>query len=115
MTTKRLWFLGVGLLMLAALTACSRSVPIGDLAKNPRAYDDKTVTISGTVKERAGLLHANSFLLADDTGEVRVLTDRPLPNLGDQVRVKGKVEVSFSLGSIQRVVFREEPSSGSAP
>ena len=115
MNPKNGWLFGLFLLALAGLSACSRPVPIGNLSKNPRDYDNKTITISGTVKERSGLILANSFLLADNTGTIRVLTDRPLPNLGDKVRVKGKVEGSFSLGSRQRLVFREEPSAGSKP
>ena len=98
------------LLVLLCLTACSR-VTIHDLLENPRQYDDKVVTISGTVTDRTSVLVTNYFTLKDQTGEIRVFTDRPMPSVGSTVEVKGHVKQVFAVGSSQLVVFEEEPAN----
>jgi hypothetical protein len=83
--------------------------PIGDILANPRNYDERVTTISGVVIERASLLIVKYFVVKDQTGEITVVTDRPLPVIGSKVRVRGKVEESFSLRSEQKLVFVEVP------
>ena len=100
------------LLVLLCLTACSR-VTIHDLLENPRKYDDKVVTISGTVTDRTSMLVTNYFTLKDQTGEIRVFTDHAMPSVGSSVEVKGHVKQLFAVGSSELVVFQEEPANTS--
>jgi hypothetical protein len=50
------------------------------------------------VTEKSSLLVVKSFVLKDKTGEIRVITDRVLPNVGDKVVVHGRLEERFLLG-----------------
>ena len=82
---------------------------IGKILSNPRDYVDRELTITGTVKERFSMFFAKYFILQDTSGEITVITDRPLPAVGANIRVKGHVEESFSLGQEQLLVFIENP------
>jgi hypothetical protein len=86
-----------------------RYTPIGEILANPRNYDEKVTTISGVVIDLTSLLIVKYFVLKDQTGEITVVTDRPLPVIGSKVRIQGKVAESFSLGSEQKLVFVEVP------
>jgi hypothetical protein len=80
---------------------------IKNLLDNPRDYAGKTVTIKGTVSDRASFIVIKSFSLKDDTGQIIVITDKPLPRVGDTISVKGKIEEAFSIGTEQLLVFIE--------
>jgi aspartyl/asparaginyl-tRNA synthetase len=80
---------------------------IGDLLKSPRSYDRKIITISGDVTNRTNLLAVKFFTLKDGSGEIAVVTERVLPNIGEKVRVRGRVKEAFALGDTQLIVFVE--------
>jgi len=82
--------------------------PIGSIIKNPRDYEGKVLTISGKVSNRMSLLVVKYYQLDDETGEIIVISDRPLPAIGEKVRVKGQVKEAFSLMDKQVLVFIEE-------
>jgi hypothetical protein len=90
------------------------STSIGEIIANPRNFDGKVTTISGEVTDRASLVFVRYFTLKDKTGEIIVATKRPLPAVGTKVRVQGKVEEAFSIGTEQKLVFVEvtEASKG---
>lgn len=81
---------------------------IGKINSNPRDYVSKDLIISGSVKERFSLFMVKYFILQDPTGEIYVITDKPLPAVGAKIRVKGQVEEGFSLGDQQYLVFIEK-------
>lgn len=85
------------------------STPIGNILKNPRNYDGKALTISGQVTDRISLLVVKYYQVKDDTGEILVVSERPLPAKGEKVKVKGRVKEAFSLLDKQVLVFIEEP------
>ncbi len=82
--------------------------PIGNILKDPRDYYGKNLTIAGEVTDRASLFVVKYFRLKDKTGEIVVVTGKPLPAVGSRVRVKGKIVEAFSIGSEQMLVFVEE-------
>lgn len=84
-----------------------RTTPIGKIIHDPRDYADKTVTISGNVKEVFGLVFVQYFILEDKTGSIPVVTDKPLPAVGAHLRVRGTVREAFSLGDKQLMVLVE--------
>ena len=86
---------------------------IGKIISNPRDYVGRELTVSGTVQGRFSMFFAKYFILKDASGEITVITDRPLPAVGAQIKVKGHVEESFSLGDQQHLVFIENKSSKS--
>jgi hypothetical protein len=101
--------IAVLLIISSILISCGLfSTPIKKIVENPRDYDGKTVTISGEVRETFSLFVVRYFIIADRTGEITVITSRPLPKEGSNIRVKGVVNEAFSLGQSQSVVIVEE-------
>lgn len=90
--------------------ACSSivSTPIRKILEDPRAYSGKTVTVSGEVTEIFSIFFIKYFVLTDSTGEIAVITQRPLPQKGAKIRVKGIVEEAFSMGDKQLIVIVEK-------
>ncbi len=91
------------------LTACEGTVttPIGKIIENPRDFDGKSIAISGEVTEIFSLLVIKYFVVKDKTGEIIVVTERPLPKQGTKIKVKGTVEEAFSIGDKQLIVIVE--------
>jgi aspartyl/asparaginyl-tRNA synthetase len=84
---------------------------IGDIKNNPRDYVDKKVTVSGTVTRTFSLLVIRYFTIQDRTGEIAVVTERPLPKEGQRIKVRGIVKDTFAIGSESLLVIRETPES----
>jgi aspartyl/asparaginyl-tRNA synthetase len=97
------------LLALFFCIGCSSllATPIKKILDNPRDYSDKTVTVSGEVTETFSLLVIKYFTVRDDTGEITVVTTKPLPRKGSRITVKGTVQEAFSLGEQQVIVIVE--------
>jgi aspartyl/asparaginyl-tRNA synthetase len=99
------------LLVVVPFWVCCASflaTPIDDLLKNPRKYEGKTVTINGMVIDSQALVVVQYFTLEDETGSIRVITDRALPRVGQSERVKGKIK-AYSFGPTRMTVLIEEP------
>lgn len=94
----------------ALLTCCDSlvSTPIGSIQKDPRAYAGKSVTISGEVTEAQSLVLVKFFYVRDDSGEIAVVTQRPLPKKGAKIKVQGVVEEAFSILDRQFIVLVEK-------
>ncbi|RJX28621.1 MAG: hypothetical protein C4531_11590 [Desulfurivibrio sp.] len=97
--------------MVLGLAACSSlfPTPIAKLLEDPRGYEGKQVTISGEVVESVSILLLKYFIVRDDTGEITVITQRPLPRKGEKIKVHGRIEEAFSLGDQQLIVLIEDP------
>lgn len=96
------------LLMLLAACDSLWPTPIGKITENPREYAGKSVVIKGEVNEIFSLLVVKYFSLKDNTGEMIVVSAKPLPKRGATIKVKGKVEEAFSIGDQQLMVLVEE-------
>jgi len=113
--------LGIALAVLAALVlglACDQllATKVGDILKDPRKYEGKEVTVSGTVVEVVDLIIHKGFVVDDGTGQIKVVTSRMLPVKGQKITVKGVVEP----GIASAVIIRESvpgttPSKPSGP
>jgi hypothetical protein len=97
--------------IIFALFQCSGllSTKIADIKSDPRRYADKNVTVSGEVAGTFSLLVFKYFTLRDKTGEITIVTQRPLPKKGERLTIKGVVREAFSLGSETLLVIVEEP------
>lgn len=80
---------------------------IGKIISNPRDYAGKEIAIAGTVTERFSFMFFKYFNLSDSSGNIIVVSEKPLPAVGAKVRVKGQVNEGFSLGNTQALVFLE--------
>lgn len=96
------------LLVLLALAACTRATPVKSILDNPRDYAGQRVTVRGEVKNAFSLVVIKYFTLADATGEIAVVTQRPLPKAGAQIAVSGTVKEAFSLGDQTLTLIQEE-------
>lgn len=96
-------------LLIIAMSSCSTLFPtrINRILTNPRNYADKRVTISGTVTDTFSFVVVKYFTVRDDTGEMTVVSQRPLPEKGSTVKVTGTVQEAFSLGDQQLIVLIE--------
>ena len=85
---------------------------IKDILDHPRTYEDKEVTIYGTVTGGVSLIFLKYFEIEDDSGSIKVVTDRVLPQRGEKLRVTGRME-SIDLGLQRVIVIREKkPNAG---
>jgi hypothetical protein len=83
---------------------------IKDLLERPRDYENKEITVHGTVTESASILIAKYFVIQDGTGSIKVLTDRVLPKKGEQLSATGHLQ-SIEIGPERWIVLREKHSS----
>ncbi len=83
------WAVGV------LLGGCSATnvTPISQLNASPANFDGKEVMLRGVAKDvtRMPLLNLKSYVLKDDSGEATILTERELPKMNEEIRVKVKV------------------------
>jgi len=111
----RLTRLVLVLSLVSVLPACAlslRNPSVAELRQNPGRYQDRTVTIEGTVTDAWGLplVPFKMYKVNDGTGEVTVLSQSSrMPSRGAHVRVKGKVnEVGIFGGQSIGLHLKEE-------
>ncbi len=100
--------------LLTALVGCDAyykltATKIRDIIDHPRDYENKEVTVYGAVVGSSSLVFVKFFELKDDTGSIKVVTNRVLPQDGERIRVKGRME-SIEIGLQRMIVLREIPS-----
>ncbi len=95
------------LLGLAVVSCGIGTTTIGDIAGHPRDYAGKEVTISGEVIETFSLFVVKYFIIRDNSGEITVITEKPLPAKGERIKVKGIVKEAFSIGTKTALVLVE--------
>ncbi len=94
------------------LSACEpvnrlTATKIKDILDHPRNYENKEVTIYGTVTDAVSLLVVKYFEIEDGTGTIKVMTNRILPQKGKKLRVTGAL-VSVEVGSERWLMLREK-------
>lgn len=95
-------------ILLSAGCSGLMATPIKKILDNPRDYSGKPVTISGEVTELFSLFVIKYFVVKDRSGEIIVVTQKPLPAKGSKITVKGTVQEAFSLGDQQLIVIMEK-------
>jgi len=92
----------VALLSAFLITGCAaRGVRIAELKDQPTKYDNKSVSITGTVTSSWGipLLPYQLYNVDDGTGEITVLSQSGrTPARGTRVQVKGRINDFATLG-----------------
>ena len=104
----KLLFILILIALLAGACEAFGTTPIGKILERPREYADKTVVISGEVTEIFSLVFIRYFVLQDGTGNIAVVTDKPLPKKGTKISVRGVVKEAFSLGDQQLLVLVDQ-------
>ena len=102
--------LAAACLIIILFIGCSSltATPIKKILDNPRDYSGKPVTISGEVSEIFSLIVIKYFVVKDRTGEIIVVTQKPLPKKGSKITAKGTVQEAFSIGDQQLIVIMEK-------
>ena len=93
--------------MLIAGCGSLMATPIKKILDNPRDYSGRTVRVAGEVTETFSLFVIKYFMVKDSTGEITIVTTKPLPQRGSKITVKGIVHEAFSLGDQQLIVIVE--------
>jgi hypothetical protein len=92
----------VALLSAFLITGCAaRGVRIAELKDQPTKYDNKSVSITGTVTSSWGipLLPYQLYNVDDGTGEITVLSQSGrTPAKGTRVEVKGRINEFATFG-----------------
>jgi aspartyl/asparaginyl-tRNA synthetase len=83
---------------------------IKDVLDHPRDYQSKEIAVYGTVTNAVSLLAIKYYEIQDDTGSIKVLTDKLLPTRGEKLRVTGRTTV-VEVGTERWVVIRENTDS----
>lgn len=114
------------LILGAGLGGCGNSGPLGiggfnfgTIGVNPSKINeilqnrtfDATVYLQGQVTNRAPILGAGAYKLKDATGTIWVFTAQTIPNVGDEVLIKGRVlfqSIPVNGQEVGEVYVREE-------
>ncbi len=99
-------------MMLIAGCGSLVATPIKKILDNPRDYSGRTVRVTGEVTDTFSLLVIKYFMVKDSTGEITVITTKPLPQRGSAITVKGTLNEAFSLGDRKLVVIVEPDEVG---
>ncbi len=104
-----------GIIAVILIAGCGNfmATPIKKILDNPRGYSGRTVRIAGEVTETFSFFFIKYFTVKDRSGEITVITTKPLPQRGSRVSIKGTVQEAFSLGDKQLIVI-VEPSEAKA-
>ena len=99
---KNAWRVSVPLLVAVVISGCAaRGVRISELKDRPDKYDDRSVSVSGTVTRSWGipLVPFQLYNVDDGTGEIAVLSrSGRAPANGTRVDVRGKLSEVAVLG-----------------
>jgi hypothetical protein len=102
------------LLACGLLASCAaRSVTINELKADPGRFQNKSVSVRGTVTTAFGasVVPVGLYTIEDGTGEISVLSrSRGTPSKGARVRVKGRVNQVASIGNRSIGLHIEEES-----
>jgi len=81
---------------------------IKDLLDHPRDFENKQITLYGTVTNSVSLLLIKYYEIQDGSGSIKVITDKLLPARGEKLTVTGRMTV-IELGTERWIVLRESP------
>lgn len=84
------------------------STPIGTILSNPKDYEGKTISISGTVSKTFKMFGYSRYTLTDETGSIVVVGQDVLPTSGQEIKVVGHIDQWISVGDYSKIVFRPD-------
>lgn len=88
---------GVALFVFVLLLLINhRTIPIADITSDPDRYAGQEVDIAGEVTE-AHRMFRSVFRVADETGDILILSKDVCPDVGRRVRVRGMVKPLFRI------------------
>jgi hypothetical protein len=82
---------------------------IAEILREPRRFTG-AVLVRGKVKTAYGVLSRGVYVVADNTGEIPVVTSHNLPDPGDEVAVEGQVGTLLQANNHRVTVILEKGS-----
>ena len=98
-TPLRLSATVVALSLGLGLAGCATKT-INRIMAEPSRYNNRDVTIQGTVVKSASLLGHGTYQIDDGTGTLWVVSKKGVPRKGARVKVTGKIRDVVDLGSV---------------
>ena len=100
----------VALGLALGLAGCATSHSINHLMAEPSRYNNRDVTVKGTVVKSTSVLGHGAYQIEDGTGSLWVVSTKGVPRKGARVKVTGKVRDVVDLGGL--IPLPQEVSSG---
>jgi hypothetical protein len=91
-------FVGLTVLSVSALASAACATSINHILADPSRYRDHEVRVSGAVLDSFSFAERGAYRIADDTGQLWVVSDRGVPRKGARVKVTGRIREGFNLG-----------------
>ena len=68
--------------------------PINEINSSPANFDGKEVRLKGIAKDatRIPLINLKSYVLQDNSGEITILTEADLPQMGEEISIRARVD-----------------------
>ena len=108
MTTRRVLYLSVPLVLGFLLAACEQA-RISQINADPGRYMNKEVAVVGNVTQSIGVLGKGIYQVDDGTGKLWVVANvRGVPSKGAKVGVKGYVKPTITFLGINYATVMEE-------
>lgn len=112
----RLLLLGPAIFLVFLFSACDpvdklTSTKIKDILDHPRNYENKKVTIYGTVTNAVSLLVVKYFEIQNDSGAIKVATDKLLPTKGVKSKVTGQM-TAIEIGTERWIALGRRATNG---
>jgi hypothetical protein len=95
MPTRRSFLIFAFVVACAAAPVALAKTSINKINGDPGRYNNKKVTIEGTVTDSYGVLGNGAYELDDGTGRIWVIAERAVPARGSRVEAKGHVITGF--------------------
>ena len=91
----------IALLLATAMfdIACA-SVTINKVLADPARYRNQEITLSGQVSDSFSVASRGAYKIRDDSGELWVVSEKGVPRSGAEVKVTGRVQEGFNIGSL---------------
>ncbi len=103
---RKIYYIGFLILALAVGAGCT--TPVQSIVNRPWRYHAKMVKARGKVVNTLHLEDLSFFTIRGGQSRINVITDDFLPVLGDNVKVKGVVDMAFYYQRDTMLVIREK-------
>lgn len=92
---KSLIFMCLGMLWMIHPVQADGIVSVQQIQTAPVNYDGKEVKLRGIAKNatRLPMVDLKSYVLADGSGEITVLTESDLPRMNEEITIRAKVNI----------------------